>query len=85
MPERISIQQQPNESSLTPYLRELKFFLETRKASLNQRQRAFLEELEALDNALKEAESKGRSLEIDLPPGTYILGPPPGKCPVCGK
>lgn len=76
-------------SRLTPWLRQVKKDLET-LPDPSQEQRSLLVELTAIDNALKLATGQNPFFKIELPqhhqpPGEFIVGPAPGRCPVCGK
>jgi hypothetical protein len=72
---------------LTPSLLKLREHLQN-VTSRTEEENSLLIELNLIDYTLERAREKDNTIpdiwKKELPPGHYILGPQPGKCPVCG-
>ena len=80
-------QEKQEESMLPPGLRSIQAYLKD-VPQRNEQQTELYEELSRLDNALNNLDKvlRPRKGEMGFTKyGTFIVGPAPKKCPICGK
>lgn len=72
---------------LTPCLHKLREYLQN-ATSRSVEESSLLIELNLIDYTLESAREKDNTIadiwKKEIPPGHYVLGPQPGKCPICG-